>query len=599
MTITEASPDVGRPHPPATMPAKFIDPLRIPPVVRPHDDASVRRLTVRMRSAWVRLHSELPTTRVWAYDGLLPGPTIEVRRGQRVLVDWVNEIGDGMPVTAVVGPDLSQNDPGTSGASPDKDVAALPAWTVIHLHGGRTMANGDGWTENAFLAGGHQPSWYDNDQPAAMLWYHDHAMGITRFNVVAGLSGMYVIRDDEEDLLRLPSGRYEVPLMLCDRNLETDADGSLTGRLLHKTEQDTGEYFGPFTLVNGTIWPHFDVEARQYRIRVLNASNARAYRLVLVDQNGDQVMGAIKQIGTDSGLLGRPVEVPESGLILGSAERADLIVDFRGFRGTSLRLVNTAAAPFKNAAATVKPGVPDPDPDHRLGEPDVMEFRVGAEVVGDPFRLPAHLAGSFTRVTHDDLPANHKHRTVGLVERDGMLQLWELAETDPPTGKPPVDGIVQVTGADGKVLTYKRMAAMLEDAVNWFPAYGAWEVWRILNLTEDTHPFHVHLVRFQALARDTYDVQGFDSTAGGTTAGRPVAYQKPGVLDANEQGWKDIIRVNPHDMVSIAAEFSGGTGRYMYHCHMIEHEDNDMMRPFVVVPGPVQTVKPMDGGMPM
>lgn len=600
MTSTTALPRAhARPVSTTTL-TKFADPLRVPPVRRPVATRSGRhRMTVRMRSAWVRLHSELPTTRVWAYDGLLPGPTIEVRRGQRVEIDWINEIDDGMPVTAVVAPDGTQNLPGGGGAAPDPDVAALPAWTVVHLHGGRTNAGSDGWTENCALPGQHQPSWYDNDQPATLQWYHDHAMGITRLNVMAGLAGMYIIRDDEEDALGLPRGPHEVPLMLCDRNLDTDADGRPTGRLLHKTETNTSEFFAPFTLVNGTIWPHLGVEARQYRLRLLNASNARVYRLVLLDEHGRPAMGAVRQIGTDSGLLGAPVEVPETGLILAPAERADLIVDFRAFAGTNLRLVNTATAPFDGGAlpSGLAPGDPDPNPDDRLAEPDVMEFRVGHEVVADPFTLPARLAGSFTRLTHDALPADHEHRTVALVERD-ELELWELAEVDPSTTPLPVDGIVQVRGADGTVTTYRRMAARLEDTVNWFPTYGGWEAWRILNLTGDTHPFHVHLVRFQALARDLYDARGFDPGTGGT--GQPVAYAGGGVLDANEQGWKDTIRVNPGELVTIAARFSGGTGRYMYHCHILEHEDHEMMRPFVVLPAPVKKQMNMGGmaGMP-
>ncbi len=113
-------------------------------------------------------------------------------------------------------------------------------------------------------------------------------------------------------------------------------------------------------------------------------------------------------------------------------------------------------------------------------------------------------------------------------------------------------------------------------------AYGSTEVWKILNLTEDTHPFHVHLVQFQALSRKRYDVAGFDSASGGTTA--PVTFQEHGELDANETGWKDTLRVNPGELVSIAATFDGYTGRYMYHCHLLEHEDHDMMRPFVVMP---------------
>src|SRR6266567_4030185 len=155
-------------------------------------------------------------------------------------------------------------------------------------------------------------------------------------SMCTGLAGLYIIRDAEEEALRLPAGPYEIPLLLQDRNLDTAPDGSLTGRLLHKVEDGTMEFFGPFTLVNGIIWPHLPVEARQYRLRLLNGSNARIYRLVLLDESGTPVHEKIKQIGTDGGLLGQPVDIPRDGLILSPAERADLIVDFRTLRGQRL-----------------------------------------------------------------------------------------------------------------------------------------------------------------------------------------------------------------------------------------------------------------------
>ncbi len=252
--------------------SKFKDCLRVPPILHPHKTEDQRyNLRVHMRPAQVQLHSELPPTEVWTYEGSLPGPTIEVSRGQRLQVEWINAIpGDEpYPITAVTAPDGTQNEPGRSGRPANQTVATLPPWTVVHLHGGRTAAVSDGWTENATLSGQSTTSDYTNDQQATLLWYHDHAMGITRFNVYAGLAGLYIIRDAEEEALGLPAGPYEIPLLLQDRNLETAPDGSLTGRLLHKVEDNTMEFFGPFTMVNGTIWPHLPVEARQYRLRLL------------------------------------------------------------------------------------------------------------------------------------------------------------------------------------------------------------------------------------------------------------------------------------------------------------------------------------------
>ncbi len=358
---------------------KFKDGLRVPPILRPYKTGDQRyNLRIHMRPVQVQLHSELPPSEVWTYEGSLPGPTIEVSRGQRLQVEWINAIpaNQPYPITAVTAPDGSQNEPGRSGRPANSTVATLPPWTVVHLHGGRTAAISDGWTENASLSGQSTTNDYTNDQQATLLWYHDHAMGITRFNVYAGLAGLYVIRDAEEAALHLPAGPYEIPLLLQDRNLDTAPDGSLTGRLLHKIEDGTMEFFGPFTLVNGTIWPHLLVEARQYRFRLLNGSNARIYRLVLLDESGSPVHEKIKQIGTDGGLLGQPVDISRDGLLLAPAERADLIIDFRALRGQRLTLVNTAGAPFDNTPVTRPARMPDPE--NRLPHPEVMEFRVSS-----------------------------------------------------------------------------------------------------------------------------------------------------------------------------------------------------------------------------
>jgi FtsP/CotA-like multicopper oxidase with cupredoxin domain len=568
---------------PTTSLTKFKDGLRVPPTLHPQKmDDQRYSLRVHMRPAQIQLHSELPPSEVWTYEGSLPGPIIEVWRGQHVQIEWINALpaDQPYPITAITAPDGSQNEPGRSGRPANSTVARLQPWTVVHLHGGRTAAVSDGWTENASLSGQATTSNYTNDQQATLLWYHDHAMGITRFNVYAGLAGLYLIRDAEEAALHLPAGPYEIPLLIQDRNLETAPDGSLTGRLLHKVEEGTMEFFGPFTLVNGTIWPFLSVEARQYRFRLLNGSNARIYRLVLLDESGAPIHAYIKQIGTDGGLLGRPVDLPADGLVLAPAERADLLVDFRSLRGQRLRLVNTAGAPFDNSPATQAAGTPDPD--NRLPHPEVMEFRVSSQPVEDPFVLPTVLSPSYRRLTHDRLAPLHRHRIVAMVEYPaGMLTFHELAQV--PEGEAMAgEALLAVTDEQGTIRRYRTVATHFEDTVNWYIAFGSTEVWHVLNLTEDTHPFHVHLVQFQALSRDLYNKEGFQSETGATTT--PVSFQEHGTLDANEEGWKDTVRVNPGEMVAIAATFDGYTGRYMYHCHILEHEDHDMMRPFIVMP---------------
>lgn len=569
---------------------KFLDPLPIPPVItvpagKPHES-----LKISMRPVSAKLHSQLSETCMWGYNGSFPGPTIEVRSGQSVQVIWENAITGTFPVSAVDVPLASATaGPGRDGAELRAEVAALPPWTAVHLHGARTNALNDGWTENAVLPGNLQRSEYPNEQRATTLWYHDHAMGITSLNVMAGLMGMYLIRDDEEDALHLPCGEHEVPLIICDRNLNTDADGNLTSELLYKTLLVPGDlrlpFLGPFTPVNGVIWPHLKVDARWYRFRILNASNARAYRLVLRDEYGTPVAGALHQIGTDGGLLPKPTALDELTLL--PAERADVLIDFSAHRGKSLVLGNT----YDPSTGLPPPTTPNPD---------VMQFQVGTAHVNDDFVLPGTVAKSFVRLSHDLLPDDHAHRWMVLTLLTGRHpEMWEMDVIDQPPPGLPVDGIVQVRLADGTVQTLRRASRSFRDAANFYVEYNGWEIWNILNLSAVVHPMHLHLVQFQTigLGRQRFDIQSFDNDKGGTST--PISYLAPGTLDTSDQGWKDTIRVGLPDageLVTIAARFEGGTGRYMYHCHILEHEDEGMMSTFIVTPKEVMAVDPMHGG---
>lgn len=506
---------------------KFRDHLAFPPVLPPYavGEDGTRYYRVEMRPASARFHSELPAVTVWGYEGLYPGPTIEARSGRPVVVEWANGLPCPHPVAEFIGvhPEgqTSQNDPGRGGASTPMPDPPTPVWTVVHLHGGRTPPTGDGWPDDAFFGGQSDTYTYPNRQRAALLWYHDHAMGITRLNVYAGLAGLYVLRDDEEDALGLPAGDYELPLLLQDRNLDTDADGRLTGELLYKLDQENGEFFGPFNLVNGMIWPHLEVEPRQYRLRIVNGSNARFYRLKLrVEDSGESRTDLFRQIGTDGGLLPRPVDVPPEGLLLAPAERADVIVDFRDFAGRNLVLVNDAPAPFPSGG------------DLRLPHLEVMQFRVVRACAGDPFFLPDALSS----VVPLDPATARATRAISLVEN------------------PPGSGMLKLNGKG------------FRDGVDETPEVDTVEVWEFDNTTDDAHPMHLHLVQFQVLERLKPD----------GTPGSPV--------DDNERGWKDTVRTNPQEVTRIIARFEGYTGQYVYHCHILEHEDHDMMRAYVVVP---------------
>jgi FtsP/CotA-like multicopper oxidase with cupredoxin domain len=584
-TVSPDTVDLAAPLAATTELTKFLDPLRIPPVIKVAEGSEVRRLKITMKTTYVRLHSELPRTRVWAYDGHFPGPTIDVRRGQKLRVTWRNAISGEFPLTAVaVDVQNATADPGRDGAEPLAEVAALPAWLVTHVHGARTGGGNDGWTENAVLRGEAQLAEYLNDQQATTLWYHDHAMAITALNVQTGLAGMYLIRDDEEDALQLPSGKYEVPLIICDRNLDTTTDGNLTGGLLYKrtivqTEpmQIKLPFTGPFTLVNGVIWPHLRVDARWYRFRMLNSSNSRPYTFELRDENGEPVRGALHQIGSDSGLLPAPAHLDH--LTLEPGERGDVLIDFSSFRGTSLSLVNTLAPPIPATAPN----------------PDVMQFRVRARAVSDEFTLPSTLSPSFVRLTHDNLP-EHAHRWLVLAAVDGRhAEMWEMVEIDEAPADLPLDGIVQVQLQNGDPKTLQRVTREFKDATAFYVEHGAWEQWRFLNVSAIPHPIHIHLIGFQAISRDMFDVASFDTAVGGTSA--PVTFTGPGTLEPGEQAWKDTIRVGGGELVSIVGEFTGGTGRYVHHCHILEHEDEGMMRTFVVMPEAVMAIDPhMDHG---
>ncbi|MFD2474873.1 multicopper oxidase domain-containing protein [Amycolatopsis silviterrae] len=561
---------------------KFLDPLPVPPVLRPPWWGQ-DMITIPMVAKQQQLHSQLPPTPLWTYAGQFPGPTIEVRSGKQLRISWSNEIEGPFPLVAVQGP-ADDNPASRPGRELHKDgykivdgVADLPAWTVVHLHGARTNAGNDGWAHNAGLSGTSQLTEYQNRQQAMPLWYHDHAMAITRFNVHTGLAGMYLIRDEEEDSLGLPRGDREIPLIIADRNLDTGPDGRFTGQLLYKFPYVPNgpmlPFTGPFTLVNGMIWPHLDVSARWYRFRLLNASNARFYTLNLVDENNVPHNEAVRLIGTDGGLLPAPAELPSGGLAVAPAERFDLLIDFSRFRGKKLKLRNA---------------------DPRLGgvEPDVMEFRVDGRPKHDSFELPEKLSTSYVRIKHGStLPKDHDHVWVALLlNASGHPEMWDLEQVEhDPGGK----GIIQVKDPAGGLKTFKMIGRIFDDTTGIFINHDKWAVWNILHVGGPPHPFHIHLTEFQALFRRKF-TSTFDSATERTTA--PIDGFTDVPLEKYEEGWKDTIIVNPGQWVSVAGQFSGGTGQFMYHCHILDHEDEGMMRPFVVHPPEVAKFHVHPGG---
>lgn len=322
--------------------AAFVDVLPVPEIAK--SSAKPGHYRIAMQQIEHRVHRDLPPTRFWAYGKSVPGPTIEARCGEAVIVEWPNE-----PPTRHFLP-IDHN---LMGAEADKPEVRA----VVHLHGGRVPPASDGYPENWYVPGRSAIAHYPNTQNAALLWYHDHAMGITRLNTYAGLFGLYIVRDDVEDTLRLPRGEYEIPLVLFGRFFKPD------GQLYYPVSQWpnapwTPEFFGNAILVNGKLLPYLEVEPRLYRFRLLNASNARFFRLAL--SNGQ----SFYQIGTDQGLLAQPAELKR--LAIAPGERADLLVDFGSQRARQIVLKNEAY--------------------------DLMQFRIAARAT------PSALTGSCQRL---------------------------------------------------------------------------------------------------------------------------------------------------------------------------------------------------------
>ncbi len=487
--------------------ARFVDPLPIPAVLaprglRPDPSNASRRIPyyrIAMRETQVRVHRNVPPTRMWGFEGTVPGPTLETRSMQPLLVEWHNDLPARhfLPIDHTV-----------CGAE-----SSLPeVRTVVHVHGARVPAASDGYPTDWMTPGHSKTFHYPNRQDATLLWYHDHAMGITRLNHYAGLFGLFVVRDAVEDALRLPSGPYEVPLVLCDRTFRAD------GQLRYPTSGVPGEpwipeFYGDALLVNGKLFPYLEVEPRPYRFRLLNASNARFYYLKLSNRQ------TFHLLGTDQGLLQSSVEIAR--LTLAPAERADVIVDFGKLAGQEVVLESQSF--------------------------ELMQFRV----------------------------ADRPRPRVGR----------------PPTRLRPVPRIDSASAARTRTLTlnqytdpkYHHRMLMLLDGKRWHdpvserPVLGSVEIWRLLNLTEDTHPIHLHLVRFQVLDRQPFDADEY-LTSGTLQLGTPVA---PG---PDETGWKDSVRADPGMITRLIVRFEGYAGRYLWHCHLLEHAANEMMRPLEVLP---------------
>jgi spore coat protein A len=491
-------------HSEVPLPPAFRRPLPVPPVLRPvRVDADTDYYEIVQTRATASILPGL-RTEIWGYNGIFPGPTLVSRRGRRAVVTHTN---------------------------------ALPVPTVVHLHGGRTPHDSDGYpldlvypadmsAMNTHMGGmdmggmdmggmdmgaatsgdtsrGSRTYLYPLDQRAAMLWYHDHRMDFTGPSVWRGLAGIHLVRDDEEDALGLPSGPREIPLMITDRSFA--ADGSLLYPSIDQTligvpgvtDSYVAGVLGDVMLVNGAPWPAAPVDGATYRLRVLNACNARRLDLRL----DPQPEGGLTQIGTDGGLLAAPRRLEH--VEMAPAQRFDMLVDFAAYApGTVVTLRNDFG-------------------EGRVRE--VMQFRVGGRA-GGQFTVPDRLS------TLEPLSAAQAVATRTLTFRSG-----------------------DVNGMKGWLINSQPFNP---DTIAATARHGTVEVWRLV--TDFHHPVHLHLNPFQVLSR---------GIAG------------PGEFDA---GWKDTIDLRPAEEAAIAIRFDGYPGKYVFHCHNLEHEDMAMMGNFLV-----------------
>jgi spore coat protein A, manganese oxidase len=522
---------------------KYLEPLPVPGsgivVARP---SATNHYAFTQRQIARRLHPELPPTEFWAYDD---GFGLSDQAGSF-----------GMAVVAEVGSPLRIS---YTNALP----ATYPGWLPVdtrltplgdqvrvmtHLHGGFVAAESDGnpaVTPNGFGQGETQSVIYPNQAPqtaAAMLWFHDHGLGATRLNVAAGLAAAYIVRDHldtgtEPNPIGIPGGPYEVPLVVQDRRFNPD------GTLLYPTSDIAGvtwigEYFGDVMLVNGKVWPFLDVEPRLYRLRILNGCNARILNLSIPG-------AAMWQIGAEGGMWDRPVSTRR--VLLAPAERADLLVDFSALANGVTHILNTTPTP---PVSTPAPPLPD-----------VMQIRVGTQVTRrGPDAIPAHLPGRAAQLAN---PV--RTRWITLNEVAAETAAWHL----------------------------NLDAQRFGDPATETPAVGTVEDWVYVNLTGDTHPIHTHLVTFQVIGRTPFDVDAYQAEHGGPEGVPggidPTPFATGPMLPASpdERGYKDTVKAHPGQLTRIRAKFELPTGvttpqTYVYHCHILEHEDNDMMRPYTV-----------------
>jgi spore coat protein A len=603
---------------------KYAMPLVIPPAMPKTSGGKVDYYEIAVRQFQQQiLPTPMPSTTVWSYGSLnhpstfnYPAFTIEAKYNRPVRVKWINDLKDAngnfLPHILPVDPTLHWANPpgGASGrdmrptftTTPGPYIGPVPI--VTHLHGGHSAQESDGYAEAWYLPAADnipdgfakEGTWYEffktefsnkfgedwqpgtatfqyqNDQRAGTFWYHDHTLGMTRLNVYAGPAGFYLLRrgpgDLPDPLLPGPApgvgadpfGRfYEIPIAIQDRSF--NADGSLfypdsreffdqfAGPYIPDSDVSpiwNPEFFGNTMVVNGRTWPQLEIEPRRYRFRFLNGCNSRF--LILKTVTNPQAVRPAEsvlpfwQIGTEGGFLPAPVMLDQ--LLMSPSERADVIVDFTNFPvGTELYLINEGPdEPF--GGGTPETDFPAADSE-TTGQ--VMKFVVVPLASKDHSQDPARLT----------LPA---FKPLGPASNTRQVSLNEEPSKFPGFDGPVEAELGTLDGAGDPVhLGWDK-------PITENPALGSIEIWEIYNFTEDAHPIHIHEVQFQVVNRQPFD-----------GAARPP--------ESWETGFKDSVIAYPGEITRVKGLFDL-PGLYVWHCHIVEHEDNEMMRPYFIGPNP-------------
>lgn len=447
-------------------------------------------------------------TRMWTYDGTFPGPTIRRPSGQTTKVTFVNALPSS------VGP------------------------TSVHLHGAHSASSEDGQPHEHMIQPGKRRTYtykfWEDGKPerAATHWYHDHAMDHTGRNVWMGLAGMQILDDAVDSALPLPKGPFDVPLMLTDRTF--DANNQLV------FPSPTKVAAGDRVLVNGAVQPYFNVAARTYRFRIVNASNLVEYRLAL--SNGRPLV----HVASESGLLPQPVR--RSQIVVGPGERAEVIVDFAGLLGQSVILTNSAGS----VGAAFLRGTPAQN--GVAAPPDLLQFRVRAPAV-DRSRIPTRLRPA----PEFGPPSVTRHFTLDAIPVAALAHgSGEVDPAEPAAGN--VFGSMLWT-INGLPFDPHRVDAR--------PALGATERWIFTNTSPTRHNVHIHDVDWKVVSR---------------TGGATVFNSVDPDVHLGEAGLKETFVVSAGETVEVVSKFTDHLGRYILHCHILPHEDASMMAQFEVVP---------------